>query len=354
MAAACAGAAENISSSVPTFWRYAHPDARMLVGVDVGRIASSAVGQRVKREIAQIGIKAAISGSGFGFLQDIQRVLISSTGELTDSKPGKQPPAVIAIQGKFDVTALRAEMTRKKAAKFVYKNAEIFRRGSNNDMVVAVVSGNVLLVGDGPSLKLAIDNHAEADPEFIESSLVRRAVELDGLYEVWFASEVSPVTVAESAGAPTGRMKFFADTNGFEGGISFRKGLGLELAIHNNNEEAAAKLASAMRLAMDLVPADDKQSADLLRKVVVSNDASSVHVSFAYDEKEVMAGIDTVIASRLKGPMLTAKAGQSPQSAERPLPRQVALAAEPIAADAKPMVVRILNADGGTREVVLR
>lgn len=344
-AAVCAGAAESSSTSVPTFWRYAHPEAKMLVGVDVNRITGSAVGQRFKREITQMGFKKMASDNGMGFFQDVDRVLVSSTGEPSDLQQKKQqPPTVIAIQGKFDLNAFRREMARKKAAKFTYKSAEIYRRGNTNDMVVAVVSPTVMLLGDGPSLKLAIDNHADADPDLAGTSLMRRAVELDQLYDVWFASEVSPASAAEAAGAG-GPGKLLEETESFEGGVSFKKGLGLDFALHNKSSEAAAKLAAAMRLMMDLAPAKDPETAALLKKVVVSSDGQDVHLSFAFEEKEIMAGIDSVMNARMGKPSV---AGSARTQQTQP----VAMAAPP--PPPPPMVVKILNAEGGPREVQLR
>lgn len=347
----CLSAAESSSTSVPTFWRYAHPEAKMYIGIDIGRISSSAVGQRIKQEMTRMGVKKMASDNGMGFFQDIDRVLVSTTGEVTDAKK-KQPPSVVAIQGKFDLNAFRRDMARKKAARFTYKNAEIYRRGNTNDMVVAIVSTNVMLLGDGPSLKLAIDNHSGTDEDFIHASLVRRAVELDQLYDVWFASEVSPASAAKAAGA-AGPSKLFEETESFEGGISFRKGLGLDFALHNKTAEAAGKLATAMRLLMDLADAKEAETKALIEKVVVSADGQDVHLSLAWEEKEIMAGIDSV----LKGGFAAVK-GKSPSVAGKaaPAPEAMTAAATPPAPaePQRPMVVRIINADGGPREVVLR
>lgn len=341
----CSSAAETSSTSLPTFWRYAHPDAKMFMGIDISRISGSAVGQRVKREIAQMGVKKMATENGMGFFQDVDRVLISSTGEPGEGQK-KQPPAVIAIQGKFDLNAFRREMARKKAAKFNYKNAEIYRRGNTNDMVVAVVGPNVMLLGDGPSLKLAIDNHGDPDSELTHASLMRRAVELDQLYDIWFASEVSPSAAAEAAGAG-GPGKLFEETESFEGGLSFKKGLGLDFALHNKSPEAASKLATAMRLMMDLAPAKDADTAALMKKVTIASDGQDVHFSFAYEEKEIMAGIDSIMNARM-GKTPAAK----PANGKAGAPVTVAAAAPP--PPPPPMVVKILNAEGGPREVVLR
>ncbi len=347
-AAFCSFAAETSSTSVPTFWRYAHPEAKMLAGVDLSRISASAVGQRIKREIAQTGIKKMAADNGMGFFQNVDRVLISSTGEPGDS-PKKQPPTVVAIQGKFDMNAFRREMTRKGAAKFNYKTAEIYRRGNTNDMVVAVVGPAVMLLGDGPSLKLAIDNHAEADPELAGTSLMRRAVELDQLYDVWFASEVSPASAAEAAGAG-GPGKLFEETEGFEGGLSFKKGLGLDFALHNKSAEAAAKLATAMRLMLDLAPTKDPETDALMKKITIASDGQDVHLSFAYEEKEIMAGIDSIMNARM-GRAPSAKAAA--RKGQQPVMTAAAAPAPP-PPPPPPLVVKILNAEGGTREVLLQ
>ena len=63
------------STSMPTFWRYSHPEARALVGVNVKRILESPTGLRLAAEFRDAGIQAKAEGEGFGFLNGVERLL---------------------------------------------------------------------------------------------------------------------------------------------------------------------------------------------------------------------------------------------------------------------------------------
>src|SRR5687768_2498607 len=88
------------STSLPTFWRYSHPDAKALVGIDVKSIGESPFGARLLKEFAEAGFKARAQAEGFDFLNETERLLLSSPG----TAPGAgqdSAPFVIALQGKF-------------------------------------------------------------------------------------------------------------------------------------------------------------------------------------------------------------------------------------------------------------
>ncbi len=359
---AIAAAAEANPPSMPSFWRYAHPGAKMYMGVDLTRIFSSPAGKAIQKEMDRAGFKKVAADQGMGFFPSVDRVLISTTGESVaaagkGNAAKKQPPVVIAVQGKFDTAALRKDMLEKGAARFAYKSAEIFRRGKTNDMLVALVSSQVMLLGDGPSLKLAIDHHDSADPGATATTLMNRAVELDGLYDLWFASEVSPSDVAEGAAGAAGPAQMFKDTEGFEGGISFKKGLGLDFAFHNKTGESASAMATALNLMAKLGQPDkdkDPEAAEMFDRLKIAANGSDVMVSLAFEEKDVLAAIDKIKSSAGPGskrstptPVTLAKGAPAPQPASEPV--VIAPAAKPA-----PLKIRILNLEEGPREIAFQ
>ena len=86
---------------------------------------------------------------------------------------------------------------------------------------MALVGPQTIVVGDPASVKAALDHHSAADVSASANPLYQRAVELAGVHDVWFTSEVSPSSLSE--GNPA--MAMFAEVQGFEGGLSFRSGL---------------------------------------------------------------------------------------------------------------------------------
>ncbi len=330
----------------------------MLVGIDLGRVWRSTPGQRIRRALEQAGMKKMSIDSGFGFISDVERVLVSTPGESKGKAKSKQPPVVIAIQGKYDAVALRKDLLKKGAARFSYRGAEIFRRGSRNDMVVALLNSQTMLMGDGPSIKAAMDLHGSAKPSDYDNALMRRAVELDGLYDVWFASEVSPMAVAEGALGNKGPAALFAGTDAFEGGVSFAKGLAVDFAFRNKTAADAEKMAAALNMMVQLGAASSKDAEmdGFLEKLAIRAADVNVHLTVAWDEKQVAAGLDMAESRVRGGPMAAVRRdGQEPGTsvAKGELRPRGMVLYSPLPSPA-PMTIRIFNAEGGPREVPLR
>ena len=47
------------STSMPSFWRYAHPDAKALIGVEWNRILHSSVGTEIRQKLHEGGSDGA-------------------------------------------------------------------------------------------------------------------------------------------------------------------------------------------------------------------------------------------------------------------------------------------------------
>ncbi|MCP5117119.1 MAG: hypothetical protein GY953_40355, partial [bacterium] len=113
--------AEPNSASMPAVWRYAHPDATALIGIEWNRVLSSPLGQQIQAKITETGFSGT---PGLEFLDDVDRIFISSPGPAGPSSD-EQPPAVVAVQGRFDLDKLRQMATEKMAASAVYRSVEI-------------------------------------------------------------------------------------------------------------------------------------------------------------------------------------------------------------------------------------
>ncbi|MBM3734526.1 MAG: hypothetical protein FJW39_01965 [Acidobacteria bacterium] len=338
--------AESAMAPVPSFWKYVHPKAKVLVGLDLTRIWRSPAGQRLQKEMDRIGVKKIAADQGMGFFPNIDRVLLSSPGDGSKGKKAAQPPGVMAMQGRFDMAAMRRDFLKKGASRVSYKGAEIFRKGASGDIVAALVSQNIMLLGDGPSVRLAMDHREVADSSALRTPLVSRAAELDALYDFWLASEVSPGGIASGTELP-GPAKMFEAIEGFEGGVSFQKGLQVAFGFHNKDSEAASQMASALNAMLQLAALGgdkDPDAADMLKRTAVELHDSDVIVSLNYTEPEFLAMLDKVqvrMGGKEPGTRAAAPAG-SPAAAPVPPP------------PAPPKTIRIMNLDGGTREIPFR
>jgi hypothetical protein len=333
-----AGAAWGQSTSLPTYWRYAHPSAKVLLGADLAAIGRSAVGQRVKKEF-----QASLTGQALDFLWSADQVLVSAPvmPEAEKVKKGDSP-TVITLQGKFELAAIRKSVTGKGAQKSAYKGVELLLadKGSGG-MAMALVSPTVLVLGDRASVKAAIDNHASASPSASLSALFQRASELALTNDLWVVTETM-----EMAKKPAGAGPDLMDgLESIEGGASLRSGLGLDLRLNAKSGEEAVKMGQSLQAMVQLFTLgarNDPEVAQMVNKLQVGIADSQVRVAVNFTQAELDRGITQMKA----GFQQQISEGTPVKVTIRPTVKELSSWTPD-----KPFVVKIFNADGGTKEV---
>jgi len=272
------------SVSTPAVWRYAHPEAKALVGIEWSRMVNSPIGQQVRAKFAESEIPAV---PGMELLDAIQSVFISSPGNPAGSTQ-EQPPAVIAVQGQFDLDQIRALAAERTAKEGVYRSIPLLEDldAENREMALALVSPQTLLLGDLASVKAAIDSHEAADPAATESPLFTRAMALAADNDLWLVSEISPTDFAQSGGDSA---QFLNDVESVEIGLSLRDGLGAELSLGTASPESAQSLAGGLQFMLAMILSSQQNSeagARISEKLQVSTDDTRVRLALELDQTE--------------------------------------------------------------------
>lgn len=350
--------------------RFVHPRAKAIAGIDLTRIQESAVGKLAVSQMESTGWKKKAAEAGLDFAADVERLVLSSPGESASATLSEEAPFVAAMQGKFKIDKLRKGLAAKRAQRFLHQGAEVWTV-AQSDVSLAIVNSQVMLVGDRQSLRAVLDAQSESagaepgeheqDQEENGNPVQRRAAELASTYDIWAVSEASMEWLAkggEAAGLPPG-VDAFRNTDEFELGISFRQGFVTDVSFHGRTPADTARLASLLSgfKAMASLSVDPRKKPELgalldKLKVGTSGERAVVSVSISRDE------IETAIAaasSAKRKPTQTAAAPSTPAQpqlvAAMPPPPPPAAAAPP---PPPPFVVRIYNAEGGTREVPLK
>ncbi|MBK5295244.1 MAG: hypothetical protein JJE04_26655 [Acidobacteriia bacterium] len=348
------------STSLPTYWRYAYPEAHFLLGVDLASIGASPFGQKMKQEFRNAGFTAMTSKQGMDFIWSADRLLLSGSGVPTMGKGSNSSSAVAALQGKFDLPAVRKAILLQGAVRSAYKGVEMWAGGKGNDRIaMALVNPQVLLLGEREGVRAAIDNHAVALPSDSTSAIYLRAVELAAANDLWFVSEASLDNMAVDNLAGN---QMFHDVESFEGGVSFKSGLALNLHFNAKSEDGAMALGTGIQgmLAIFTMGASkEKGASELLDKLKVGIAGNQVLVALNFTQRDldrgmqqIKAGLEDKVKQSLGGSMTSiniqpAVRGQANWTlAEKQLPRN-----EPEPPPNQPLMVKIFNADGGTREL---
>jgi len=366
--------AEPQSASLPTYWRYSHPEAKVLMGIDVRGILNSPLGQKLFQEMKSMGGSwtSSASAEDMELLQGIERVFLSAPAQAGNLSGAVQREAVVAIQGTFEPARLR-RMLGSRGKRSSYKGVEMWSESrspiNTSGAQLAIVSPHVILLGDSASLRAAIDHHASADPNRAYDPVFLRATEMAPLYELWFVGNIPPKSLAGGDSASAGPMAAFDTVESFEAGISIKQGMQLQFNLNTPSPAEASKIAqglAGMMVFAAAAQADTPELGDFLKRVKFGSAGAQVQVSALWSQAELESGMKQMqarVKQALPGslasvPTRPAASGVSDWNVAPSAPRPTVANAEPAftpepPAPAGPLTVKILNAEGGNKEVVI-
>ncbi len=224
--------AATVGASEPMAWRFAHPEAQVLAGVDFRRLAETADGKQIRAQFA-----AAL---GAPLLDQAERLLMSS---VVDS--GGKRSDVLILSGSFSLAQLR-RMAMQEGAKMVpYKGLEIAAPAgaTAGDPHLAWLTGpgggTTVLIGTRPAIQAAAER-SKAQVESLASvnPLFARARDLTAEYPVWVSCDSVPQgfgpksfdQFANSDQVDAGQLE------GFDVGVSVAKEPGVHMWVWTTNE----------------------------------------------------------------------------------------------------------------------
>ena len=310
-------------------WRYAHPNAKALIGIDVEQVRKSQMAEQFRTQVK--AAKFPMSFPGMEFLNAVDRVIISSPGRVTDN-PKEEPPVLIAVRGHFDLVKLRQALVKSGAKPQAFQSLTIYRpqEKANSDFGFAPLDSETLLIGDANSLFQTIERLKQTPEQ--SPSILQRARQLDSQYEFWAILTMPPAAMASS------RVPFaeaLQNLTGLEAGFSVRDGLAFQITL-NALTEAAAKEIGAHVLKLVRLAAKDKEMhpefSGFDKKLKVAVDNTSVQLGLKLDAQEMARLAKALEKNRMQRP------GQA-QAVLAPKPQPVK------------QVIRIEGLDDGPREI---
>jgi len=315
-------------------WRFVHPHARVIAGLEWRRALDSPLGRELRREFEK---SEFASLEGLDIMTGLEGVLISSPGQ-NPVRPGDDAPVVIAAEGGFDLNRVRKSVLGSDIAKRTYHGVEMYapKREGGQRMTLGLVNERVLLFGDVKCLEAAIDR----DAALPGTSLERRAAELAAANELWIVTDGMPSQVA---GGRTPQIPMLEEITGIDAGLAVREGLGLQLNATARSADAARALANSLGMMLHLSAAQYKNQpevADLVRKLHIGADGALVRVALAIDRAEIERGMASLRAHR---PALSVRAvmrGDTPAETAAVLPPEE-----------EKRTIFVHGLEGGTREI---
>jgi hypothetical protein len=218
------------------------PQPKLLAGLNMDRVKSTATGRFVLRQIAtrskQLESMTTFYGVNPG--RSVHELLIASTG--TSLSEG-----LALVRGKFDLAAIQANTSRHGGISERYKDAIILENGGQT-MGLVVLSKTMAAAGDVASVKGVIDRQSEPAP--ISASLVEQVGRWSESSDLWAISPESPIELIKLAtgavSVPPDMLRKMVDA---AGGLKlFPKSAALTAQANTDTPETATALGATINL----------------------------------------------------------------------------------------------------------
>ncbi len=344
-------------------WELGHPDAKLLVGVDLKSLRESSVGQSIREQMhaqpaataAPSPLQASFQAMAFGILNQIDRVFLSSPA---NTAPGAKnnPPFLLVVEGRFPMAQLKPFLQGPARP---YRGAQVYRTSktdttktdtSKTDTTktnltktdttsVALVDERTLLLGDEKSVLAALDRRGRALPP--ASALLARAQVLASTHDFWAIAD-APLSKFRNASTSPGNpvasalaSQIASQIKGIEAGLSLREGFQFELNLATDSEATAAQMSqliSAQIQTAMLAQATRPEEAEMVRKLQIGAEGNRMRVNLALTADEFRQ----LQAAQAARAMAAARAPQPPVRAAKP---------------ATPGKIMIYGLEGGPREI---
>jgi hypothetical protein len=319
-----------------TLWRFVNPKAKAVIGINWGRIQQTRAGELMRERLGD----SPLPLPGVQFLTDVERVIISSTGN-PNPEDQQEPPILMAVRGRFNLADLRKALLAHGAKRQMYGDFQVYRpqEKGGKDLAIAPLDAQTLLVGDAGSVFAALEHNGYSGTE--ASPIVARSATLDASYDFW-ALLTTPRAIASQRFMELFTGEELGDAaQGFEAGISFRDGMAMNLAIATPSEDAAKKLSSTISKVVNLSAKDKPTNpalADLERKMKIVAEKTAVIITLRLTKDELSKTAEKFDRYRKEREKQLAEAKPAVQPPVQPPPPPK-------------MVIRIEGLENGSREI---
>jgi hypothetical protein len=177
----------------PALLRHVPADSRVLAGIDMARLGSSASGRALFSllQASYPRLAALNEWPGFDPLRDARQILVAAAGQASANH------TVILVRGSFDLAAMQAQGLRLE----VFENAPVLRPAGKEAPWAAILEDDVAALGSQESLqRLLVRRNSAGKPD---AGLLARARELSGRYDFWAVSIAPSADLA--AAVPEGQ-----------------------------------------------------------------------------------------------------------------------------------------------------
>lgn len=330
--------------------RFIQPNAKALISVDWKHIRQSDIGAKFRDQSFPPAGRINTAIPGIEILNDVDRILISTSGRQPGDAADAQPLVLIALTGHFDPTKVRSILTKYGAKPQMFNSIQVFRPQSQDgkDMAIVPLDAQTVLLGDAASVFASLERTPFSSPAPDANSLVARSSEMDSKYDIWVIASKLDALSGKDLNGTFGLAQIAADAQDLEAGISLRSGLAADVTVRFETEAEAKALALLMDTATKSAAKGKRGQPspfELANKVKFTTDGSVAKMSLRMTPEELEAAA-VMAASQMKMQAQTAVKVRAMTSS---MPNSSNAPAAPKKEEKK--VIRIEGLDDGPRVI---
>lgn len=320
----------------------AHPDSKLLLGIDWRKVLESPLGPTLQKQVALGGHPL------FGFLDSIEnldRLLVSSPG---GGGPNGKGPLLVVGEGRFALNKIRQMAKADGAVSRRYNDIEILvpPNATTEDLHFVLIDSHTILFGDGISVKAAVDRWQSPNEDYLRSAIFQRAIALSGSQEIWAVAN-DPSDALTGLGINANTLSEQVDS--IEMGINVAQTFNATLLVKANTEEAASMLATGLPALLQIAALtynNQPSLAQVSKRLKVMNEKGYLKMAVALDAKLLDLSLNDLRAS------MQGREAQVTVSTRMATPTTAVAASAPAALPQAPTrrVIRIIGEDG-VREI---
>ena len=213
--------AQLAETTEPSYWRFAHPNAELVAGINWKAIDGASSSRSQWRAVGEM-------------LGHVDRLLVSSP---VSGEPGRSPEYMLVIAtGRFDLAQLQKAAAKEGAISVPLKGAFLLGspKPSPDEVLLAFIDPATALIGTKQVISEALDrgNTPRRGPFSEKNELFGTAADMATLNDFWLVSNVDESSKNDVKG-------LFHGMNAF--GVGFKIADGVQLSLHMNvtNEQLA-------------------------------------------------------------------------------------------------------------------
>jgi hypothetical protein len=231
------------------------PEPEVVTGADVERLKASSFGKYVLSMMQLEGreFDSFVAMTGFDPRRDLREVLMAADSASSES-PGK---GILVLRGVFDETKITALASVHAGLVTSYNGATLLMppaSGASTPPAIALLGGNLLLMGPEAMVKSAIDR--QRSRQTLNASLAARIQAASNDYDAWLVTTAPPSSFAgrvnnpNVAGAMKGDLLQAIET--MSAGVRFGADVQLGAEANTRSERDATALTDVVRFLLSM------------------------------------------------------------------------------------------------------